>query len=129
MTEDAELNQSEDTAAIRALRSQAWETFGHDEFVNQLLGLPYGNAAERYDRSLNLNSILEILTGMCGSVEAGCKWLFSSSKYSEVAESQPYYSLDNGEFWPMEVMLDWLRVIENLRVNGGVDFSELFPIQ
>ncbi|MFS0850068.1 hypothetical protein AB3M93_11460 [Novosphingobium panipatense] len=126
MADRAEVDRAEESEAVKALRSEAWETFGHDEFVDQLLGLPYGKAGERHDRSITLNSILAILSRFCGTTEAGCRWLFRPSAYSSAAEGLPYYSLDNSEYWPMEVMLDWLRVIEKIQTDRGLSFPELF---
>jgi hypothetical protein len=109
------------------LRWEALKDFGHDEFVNQLLSSGRFCAGEERDRKEALLEILSSLKTLCGSEEAATRWLFRHSFFSEAAGSPPYLSLENHEFWPMQVMLDWLKVFLRMQEDGTATFPELFP--
>lgn len=112
---------------IAALRWEALTNFGHDEIVNQLLGLPDACEVEKLDRREAFDEILRALKILCGSDDAAIRWLFNNSFFSAAAGSDPYYSLENREFWPMQVMLDWLKVFVRIQEEKLGSFPELFP--
>lgn len=112
---------------VAALRWEALKDFGHDQFVDQLLGLGGPARIEQFDRSQALHEILGLLKFLCGSEDAARRWLFRESYFSEAAGCEPYVSLENDEFWPMQVMLDWLKVFEKIHKDSGASFPELFP--
>lgn len=126
MNKPSPASESEDVAALR------WELlkdFGHDEMANQLLGTALTSSAERHDRSEALHEIFRILKVLCGSDNAARRWLFSESYFSKAVGDQPYVSLENDEFWPMQVMLDWLKVFEKIHNDGLGSFPDLFPAE
>lgn len=124
MNEANRFTESDDFAD---LRWEALSILGHDELVNQLLGLAGACEVEQHDRRQTLEEILSSLKLLCGSDDAARRWLFSESFFHEAVGSPPYVSLENGEFWPMQVMLDWLKVFVRIRDEGFGSFPELFP--
>ena len=124
MNDTNRLAESDD---IVAMRWDALVNFGHDEFVNQLLGLPGTCEVEQIDRREAFDEMLRSLKILCGSDDAARRWLFSNSFFGQAAGSLPYLSLENNEFWPMQVMLDWLKVFVRIQEEGLGSFPDLFP--
>lgn len=126
MNKSSPASESED---VTALRWELLKDFGHDGMANQLLGLSITSGVERQDRSEALHEILRILKVLCGSESAARRWLFRESYFSKAAGCQPYVSLENEEFWPMQVMVDWLKVFEKIHNDGLGSFPDLFPAE
>lgn len=124
-----ELISAAESEDVSALRWELLKDFGHDEMANQLLGIPFASSEEQHDRSEALHEILRILKVLCGSEDAARRWLFRESYFSKAGGDQPYVSLENEEFWPMQVMLDWLIVFEKFQNDGRGSFPDLFPAE
>lgn len=102
-----------DIQVVQALRQEAFRAFGADVVAN-MLEIPHdGNfAGADPDYLLVLTEIMHILVRLCGDQRAAVLWLFDSSTYRTIAGNDPYYCLEQGSFWAMSVMKEWLEVIE-----------------
>lgn len=73
-----------------------------------------------------LLEIMQILISLCGSGEAAVDWLFRAERFNEVAGSLPCVVLENGDFWSLAAMLDWLKIIDHYKSECGPLIEGIF---
>ena len=60
-------------------------------------------------------NIIHILISLCGSEKSAINWLFDARRYEEIAGGAPYLPIENGDFWSLAAMLDWLKIIHHFK--------------
>jgi len=70
--------------------------------------------------------ILRSLTVLTGSEEAAVEWLFNSRGYAKVVGNDACLGLENGDFWSLNVMQEWLQVLEAHRLTCPLLIDAIF---
>lgn len=117
---------AEDILLIEDLRELALDEFGGADVIANMLASSPDTSLDDVDPDWIqvLADTVRVLTSLCGSQGAAFRWLFHSDSYRKVAGCEPYYCLEQGHFWSMAMMLDWLRIIDKYRPTDLV--QELF---
>lgn len=97
------------------------------DFIDQILGTSTTEGTYHgVDGKEALLCIMQSLLMLCGSEEAAVDWLFHSVSYQQINGNYPYLALENGDFWSLTVLQDWLQIIVRHRASCPDLIAEIF---
>ncbi|WP_313440771.1 hypothetical protein [Novosphingobium sp.] len=100
---------------------------GSSDFVDQILDTPgLGGIYGGIDGRAGFLAILGSLVTLCGSEEAAADWLFDAPAYAAITGSEPCLMLENGNFWSLMVMQDWLQILVRHKQSCTELIDEIF---
>lgn len=111
MKERAE-NANDDEVDMELLERLRDEIYGSPCFLDAFFDCdsidgPYGGIDGRSE----LIGVLRCLVILCGSEEGAIWWLAHARTYREIAGSDPVLAIENGDFWSIATLHDWLKII------------------
>jgi hypothetical protein len=111
MKEGAE-NANDDEVDMELLERLRDEVYGSPCFLDALID---GDSIEaRYggnDGRIELSGVMRCLVILCGSKDDAIWWLSHARSYHEIAGSDPVLAIENGDFWSIATLHDWLKII------------------
>jgi hypothetical protein len=100
---------------------------GSSDFVDVILDTPgIGGHFGGVDGRVTLIEIMRTLVVLTGSEEAAVEWLFNSRGYTKAVGDDAYLALENGDFWSLTVMEDWLKILLKHRLDCPVLIDAIF---
>ena len=109
------------------LLEQLRDAGGGSSFVDEILDTPgicgrYGGV----DGRASLIAIMRSLIVLTGSEADAVSWLFHSRGYTPIAGSDAYLALENGDFWSLTVLEDWLQILVTYRDSCPLLIDAIF---
>ena len=109
------------------LLEQLRDAGGGSSFVDEILDTPgicgrYGGV----DGRASLIAIIRSLIVLTGSEADAVSWLFHSRGYTPIAGSDAYLALENGDFWSLTVLDDWLKILVVHQADCPVLIDQIF---
>lgn len=86
------------------------------------IGGQYGGV----DGRAALIAIMRNLVILTGSEADAVSWLFHSRGYTPIAGSDAYLALENGDFWSLSVLDDWLKILAVHQADCPVLIDRIF---
>jgi hypothetical protein len=100
---------------------------GSSDFVEVILDTPgIGGRFGGVDGRATLIEIMRTLVVLTGSEEAAVDWLFNSRGFTAAVGDDAYLALENGDFWSLTVMNDWLKILVKHRLDCSVLIDAVF---
>jgi hypothetical protein len=100
---------------------------GGSSFVDEILDTPgIGGQYGGVDGRAALIAIMRNLVILTGSEADAVSWLFHSRGYTPIAGSDAYLALENGDFWSLTVLDDWLKILVVHQADCPVLIDQIF---
>ena len=100
---------------------------GGSSFVDEILDTPgIGGQYGGVDGRAALIAIMRNLVILTGSEADAVSWLFHSRSYIPIAGSDAYLALENGDFWSLTVLEDWLQILVTYRESCPLLIDAIF---
>lgn len=100
---------------------------GGSSFVDEILDTPgIGGQYGGVDGRAALIAIMRNLVILTGSEADAVSWLFHSRGYTPLAGSDAYLALENGDFWSLTVLDDWLKILVTYQAECPMLIDRIF---